>query len=320
MIIEQMKIHEYIENLPNDSILAIGSLTKRLTDILFTQVQDLYTKRGHDFKPVWFSFLLALKKADGLDLKSLAAKRGVSPSAASQVVKELERKGLATTVTNKTDSRFIFIQITEKGIHALNDLVPELKLLEDVFTELLGPDKDLILNRLSFFEQQLKRKAIHERLSSSIKIKPYSSNFQEQFKELNREWLSELFELTAYDNEQLANPEHSILAQGGQILLACDESELLGTIALLHHSDQACEISKMTVAKNYRGQNIGKLLLESIINQAKQKSYGYIILYANSKLESAIHLYEKFGFYRVPIDSEGDKYGSRCNLAYRMDL
>jgi ribosomal protein S18 acetylase RimI-like enzyme len=104
------------------------------------------------------------------------------------------------------------------------------------------------------------------------------------------------------------------------ILLACDESKLLGTIALLHHSDQVCEISKMTVAKNYRGQNIGKFLLESIINQAKQKSYGYIILYANSKLESAIHLYEKFGFYRVPIDSEGDKYGSRCDLAYRMDI
>jgi DNA-binding MarR family transcriptional regulator len=108
MIIDKIKIDEYIENLPNDSILAIGSLTKRLTDILFAQVQDLYTKRVHDFKPVWFSFLLALKKADGLDLKSLAAKRGVSPSAASQVVKELERKGLATTVTNKTDSRFIF--------------------------------------------------------------------------------------------------------------------------------------------------------------------------------------------------------------------
>jgi ribosomal protein S18 acetylase RimI-like enzyme len=290
------KIDEYIEKLPGDSILSIGSLTKRLTDILFMQVQELYDKHGHNFRPVWFSFLLAIYKSNGIDLKSLALARGVTASSASQVVKELE------------------------GINALNDLVPELKHLEEVFGELLGEEKDLILARLRSFERQLRQKPISERVSKSITIRPYCKQDQKDFRELNLAWLKEYFNLSPYDYEQLDNPQESILEKGGEIFVACHEGMVIGTISLVHKTDCECEISKMTVAKEFRGKNIGKYLMEYAIERARLNNYTSISLYANHRLESAIHIYKKFGFEEIKVDQEGLKYGERCNRAYRFNF
>jgi len=314
------KIDEYIEKLPGDSILSIGSLTKRLTDILFMQVQELYDKHGHNFRPVWFSFLLAIYKSNGIDLKSLALARGVTASSASQVVKELERNGLVTSDSQKSDSRFVVIKITNKGINALNDLVPELKHLEEVFGELLGEEKDLILARLRFFERQLRQKPISERVSKSITIRPYCKQDQKDFRELNLAWLKEYFNLSPYDYEQLDNPQESILEKGGEIFVACHEGMVIGTISLVHKTDCECEISKMTVAKEFRGKNIGKYLMEYAIERACLNNYKSISLYANHRLESAIHIYKKFGFKEIEVDQEGLKYGERCNRAYRFNF
>jgi DNA-binding MarR family transcriptional regulator/GNAT superfamily N-acetyltransferase len=314
------KIDNYIQQLPGDSILSIGSLTKRLTDILFMQVQELYDKRGHNFKPVWFSFLLAIYKSNGIDIKSLAASRGVTASSASQVVKDLERNGLVTSLVKEQDTRFMIVRITDKGIEALNKLVPELKHLEDVFGELLGEEKDLILARLRFFEQQLRQKPIHERVSSSIEIRPYSKQDQKDFKHLNLLWLKEYFNLSDYDHKQLDNPQESILEKGGEIFVACENGVVIGTIALLHLNNHDCEISKMTVAKDFRGRNIGKYLLSYAMDRARLNQYQNIILYANHRLESALHIYEKFGFIEIGVDREGMKYGERCDKAYKYSF
>uniref|UniRef100_UPI003137C2CF GNAT family N-acetyltransferase n=1 Tax=Fluviicola taffensis TaxID=191579 RepID=UPI003137C2CF len=47
---------------------------------------------------------------------------------------------------------------------------------------------------------------------------------------------------------------------------------------------------------------IGKILLEHCLEFAKQKQIEKLILYSNTKLESAIHLYRKYGFVEIEME------------------
>ena len=57
----------------------------------------------------------------------------------------------------------------------------------------------------------------------------------------------------------------------------------------------------MSVAPEFRGKKFGDMLLEKCIAKAKEINATKIILYSNSNLQTAIRLYEKFGFKHVDV-------------------
>ena len=71
----------------------------------------------------------------------------------------------------------------------------------------------------------------------------------------------------------------------------------------------------MAVAESFQGKNIGNRLMEFAIAKATELKAAKIILYSNTKLIPAIHLYRKYGFVEVPVISSGYK---RCNI--KMEL
>jgi len=50
----------------------------------------------------------------------------------------------------------------------------------------------------------------------------------------------------------------------------------------------------------YRGKQIGKVLVEIIINDAKEIGYKSMLLDTIPALKTAIALYESMGFYKIP--------------------
>ena len=56
-----------------------------------------------------------------------------------------------------------------------------------------------------------------------IEIIPYISEYQEDFKQLNIEWLQQYFVIEAYDEYQLSHPIEEIIDKGGHIFLAKDK-------------------------------------------------------------------------------------------------
>jgi putative acetyltransferase len=61
--------------------------------------------------------------------------------------------------------------------------------------------------------------------------------------------------------------------------------------------EKTCELVKMYLAKNARGEGLGKLLIEKCIDFAKQNGYTNIYLETMPELKKAMSIYEKFGFY-----------------------
>ena len=59
----------------------------------------------------------------------------------------------------------------------------------------------------------------------------------------------------------------------------------------------------MAVTDRVKGKGIGTILLEYCLDFAKEKGIPKLILYSNTRLTSALHLYEKYGFIETPLES-----------------
>lgn len=137
---------------------------------------------------------------------------------------------------------------------------------------------------------------------NKIKIIDFAEGLELPIKTLNYEWLEKYFKLEPTDILSLSNPKAEIIDKGGFIFYAKLNNEIVGTASLLKKSNAIFEIGKMAVSEKAQGFKIGTLLLEHCINFAKQNKISTLILYSNTKLETAIHLYRKYGFLEIELE------------------
>jgi N-acetylglutamate synthase-like GNAT family acetyltransferase len=136
----------------------------------------------------------------------------------------------------------------------------------------------------------------------SIRIIPFQPKLAASFKELNLAWLTEYFYVEPKDADLLDKCQEVIIDQGGQIFFAEQENMIVGCFSLLPLNSNSFELGKMAVRTGYQGQKIGHLLLEYAIEYCKNKKISSLILYSNTLLQPAIHLYKKFGFDEIPME------------------
>ena len=154
--------------------------------------------------------------------------------------------------------------------------------------------------------------------AEAVTVVPYRKEFRAAFERLNREWIETFFVLEPADREIFSDPEANILASGGEIFFVLEGSQVQGTCAVLRHGPEDCEIAKMAVAREARGRGYGDLLMEAAIRFARNVGASRIIIVSNTVLEPAIRLYEKYGFARVPLSSDG-RY-RRANIRLEFNL
>lgn len=154
-------------------------------------------------------------------------------------------------------------------------------------------------------------------MSKFISIIKYNSKYAKDFHDLNIDWLEKFFYVEPYDKQVLGNPQTYILDKGGYIFFAEFENQIVGTVALI--SDEECyELSKMAVSPKYQGLKIGQKLMDYCIEFSKEKEWGKIKLYSNTKLGPAINLYKKVGFKEVAL--EKDVHYVRSDIKMVLEL
>jgi len=137
----------------------------------------------------------------------------------------------------------------------------------------------------------------------NIQIIAFSDELSEPIKTLNYEWLEKYFRVEDGDILSLSNPAKFIIEKGGYIYYATWNNEIVGTASLLKKSETMYELGKMAVTDKAQGLGIGTILLEHCIHVAKQKQIPKLVLYSNTMLQSAIHLYKKYGFVEVELEN-----------------
>ena len=138
--------------------------------------------------------------------------------------------------------------------------------------------------------------------SNKVEIINFSEEQKEAIKVLNYEWLEKYFTVEKNDIISLSNPKEEIIDKGGFIFYAKLNNEIIGTASLLKKSATVFELGKMAVSQKAQGHKIGTLLLEHCLTFAKQKQIKTLVLYSNTQLKSALHLYRKYGFSEVDVE------------------
>ena len=136
---------------------------------------------------------------------------------------------------------------------------------------------------------------------NTLQITTFSDDKKHHFKELNTEWLEKYFEIEPIDHRVLNNPQTEIINKGGHIFYISNNNKIVGTVALIKVNDHIFELSKMAVTQNVQGLGIGNKLIQYCFDFCIENNIKELILYSNTKLESAIHLYKKVGFIEIPI-------------------
>ncbi len=92
-------------------------------------------------------------------------------------------------------------------------------------------------------------------------------------------------------------------APRGALLSAHVAADLAGCCALrpLDNVDypNACEMKRLYVRGDYRGRGVGRLLVEAILDAARQAGYASVLLDTLSDMETARALYGDLGFEEI---------------------
>jgi len=131
----------------------------------------------------------------------------------------------------------------------------------------------------------------------SIQIQP-AYNRLDLIRELFTEYTDMLgIDLTfqGFDEEIHTLPGKYALPKGRLYIAVCDD-DLAGCIALRPLDEKCCEMKRLFVRPQFRGLKIGKLLIDTIIAEAKNMQYKYMVLDSLSSLEKAVSIYKSMGF------------------------
>jgi ribosomal protein S18 acetylase RimI-like enzyme len=89
-------------------------------------------------------------------------------------------------------------------------------------------------------------------------------------------------------------------APKGCLILALENDEALGCVALRPLSPTICEMKRLYVKPKCRGQQMGRKLANAIIAEALQRGYERMRLDTVPSMKEAKKLYESMGFKQIP--------------------
>ena|SRR5438067_5717085 len=100
--------------------------------------------------------------------------------------------------------------------------------------------------------------------------------------------------------KELAELPGAYAEPDGRLLLARDNDELAGCVALRKLNERTCEMKRLFVREKFRGKGIGRLLIETIIRTAKEIGYERMLLDTlPPRMNDAIALYRSLGFREI---------------------
>jgi GNAT superfamily N-acetyltransferase len=110
-------------------------------------------------------------------------------------------------------------------------------------------------------------------------------------------------------DQELKNLPGDYAPPGGRLLLAVDDDQLAGCIAMRKLAPGVCEMKRLFVRPMHRAKGLGRTLVNAIIDEARNLGYTTMRLDTlPGRMDEAIALYRSIGFvaiapyYRNPVE------------------
>lgn len=105
-------------------------------------------------------------------------------------------------------------------------------------------------------------------------------------------------------DEELENLPGIFAPPKGRLLVATVDGQVAGCVALKPHEDGISELKRLYVRPSFRGHNLGRLLAEALVNEARSNGYKKMILDSHKSMTQAHAIYRALGFVDVPAPAD----------------
>ena len=305
--------------------LALGSRLRRLSERLTEDAAKIYSLYEVALDPKWFPVFYVLSQQKTASITEIAQIIGHSHPSVSQIVKEMKKNGLVIIDKSVEDARVSVVRLSDIGEQLVPKIQKQYLDVTQAVEDLLSETQHDLWKAIEEVEFLLSNKSLFDRVQAirksrecqHVEIIEYSPKFHDEFKQLNYEWIEKYFKLEEADHQSLSQPDEKILKPGGQIYMARQNGEIVGTCALIKIDKDTYELAKMAVNERARGRGIGWLLGQTAVSKAREEGAKTIYLESNTVLEPAIKLYQKLGFRKVV--GQPSVY-ERCNIQMELKL
>lgn len=114
----------------------------------------------------------------------------------------------------------------------------------------------------------------------------------------NIELIDSYFDAAAYERSLAKLPGYFGPPEGS-LVVAYVDGPAAGCVAMRPLGDGVCEMKRMYIADDFRGQGLGRVLADRIIADARAAGYRAMRLETSVRQPDAIRLYERSGFVRI---------------------
>nr|WP_321458162.1 GNAT family N-acetyltransferase [uncultured Cohaesibacter sp.] len=118
---------------------------------------------------------------------------------------------------------------------------------------------------------------------------------------------------------ELEHPASYYAAMGGQIWVAEQDGEIVGSLAVSESLTPGLfELHKVYVAKKARGQGLAWSMFNLATDLVDSRGGNAIRLWSDSRFHEGHAFYEKIGFEKVPVDRFLGDYSNSWEYGYRL--
>jgi len=130
-------------------------------------------------------------------------------------------------------------------------------------------------------------------------ISPEEIALARQLFEEYASWLEISLCFQNFDKELAGLPGDYALPRG-RLLLAIEDEQLAGCVALRPLSDRACEMKRLYVRRAFRGRGFGQKLVATVLDAAREIGYERMLLDTfPGKMDQALAMYRRLGFKEI---------------------
>jgi DNA-binding MarR family transcriptional regulator/GNAT superfamily N-acetyltransferase len=232
---------------------------------------------------------------EGGEVRALRARLAMDSGQLSRLLRSLEAEGLIEMARSPADARIRVARLTRAGL-------AERRLLDDRSNELAGsilaPLDDAQRDQLVTAMRSVERLVT----ASLMQVRVVDPEHPDARRCL-RAYVAELNRRSdiPFDpsNGSTAEP-HEVRAPAGAFVVAYLNGEAIGCGAVKHRAGGPSDIKRMWVAESARGLGLGRRLLTTLEQLARDSGAGVVQLETNDALVEAIALYRSAGYEEVP--------------------
>lgn len=231
----------------------------------------------------------------------LGGELGMDAGYLSRMLAAFKKRGLISRKPSETDGRQSFIWLTEKGRKAFTELnAHSHNEIEALIGRLTPSDRNRLVEAMRVIEEALGARP-EQKIPYIIRqhrpgdmgwvthrhgvIYNEEYGWDEEFEALVAEITAKF--IRNYDPKR----ERCWIAERG--------GEIVGSVFLVKKSKTVAQLRLLLVEPSARGMGIGKRLVDECVRFARQTGYQKIMLWTNSLLDAARHIYQEAGFRLV---------------------